>query len=127
MTGDESKFIYLEKRKGRRVTFGDSKTLNVIGKGKIGNKKFTIDKVHLVKGLKYNLISVSQLLDKGHSVVYSKDVCTISHVANKVPLIARRDGNIFILDFKQDSKAACCLATLPDEAYLWHRRLGHVH
>src|SRR5437667_6618557 len=81
MTGDETKFISLEKKKGGRVTFGDNNTLNIIGRGKIGNKKFTIDKVNLVKGLKYNLISVSQLLDRGHSVVFSKNICTISHVA----------------------------------------------
>ena len=74
MTGDKSKFISPEKKKGGKVTFGDNKTLNIIGKGKIGNNKFSIDKVHLVDGLKYNLISVSQLLDKGHSVIFSKDL-----------------------------------------------------
>ena len=78
MTGDKSKFISLVAKEGGLVTLGDSNTVRIIGKGTIGNDKFSINNVRLVDGLKYNLISVSQLTDTGHNVEFGKDVCFIS-------------------------------------------------
>ncbi|KAL8097244.1 hypothetical protein AgCh_030390 [Apium graveolens] len=113
-------------KKGGRVTIGDSKTLQILGKGKIGNKHISIDKVQYVKGLKYNLLSISQLYDDGHKVDFGIEKCIITIGTNKVPLVARREGNIYILDFELQ-KTACCLATLDTDPYVWHRRLGHAH
>lgn len=96
MCGDKSQFLSLKKKKGGRVTIGDSKTLQILGKGTIGNSVISIDKVQYVRGLKYNLLSISQLFDDGHDVVFDKNKCTIIVSTNKVPLVARREGNIYI-------------------------------
>ena len=37
MTGDESKFAFLSKKKGGYVTFGDNEKEKIIGQGNIGN------------------------------------------------------------------------------------------
>ncbi|RVW33309.1 hypothetical protein CK203_085330 [Vitis vinifera] len=65
MTGDESKFAFLTKRKGGYVTFGDNSKGRIIGQGNIGNGTSSlIESVLLVDGLKHNLLSISQLCDK---------------------------------------------------------------
>ncbi|KAL8156686.1 hypothetical protein AgCh_001692 [Apium graveolens] len=126
MTGDKSKFLSLVAKEGGLVTLGDSNTVRIIGKGTIGNDRFAISNVRLVDGLKYNLISVSQLTDAGHKVKFDKDVCYIGTHTNEFALVAKRKGNIFVLDFDEQQEEIC-LATVQDQQYLWHRRLGHVH
>ena len=47
-------------------TFGDNAKGRIIGQGNIGNVTFSlIESVLLVDGLKHNLLSISQLCDKG--------------------------------------------------------------
>ena len=66
MTGDESKFAFLTRRKGGYVIFGDNGKGRIIGHGSIGNNSSSlIENVLLVDGLKHNLLSISQLCDKG--------------------------------------------------------------
>ena len=66
MTGDESKFTFLTRRKGGYVTFGDKGKGRIIGHGSIGNNSSSLNEnVLLVDGLKHNLLSISQLCDKG--------------------------------------------------------------
>lgn len=126
MTSDRTKFTSLVAKKGGTVTFGDDTTCQIIGKGKIGNGKVYIDNVHHVEGLKYNLISVSQLMDSGHKVIFEKDKCAIIHASHNVPLVANREGNIYIINFENQNEDIC-LAAVQDQTILWHRRLGHVH
>ena len=126
MCGDKSQFKKLKMKKGGRVTIGNSKTLRTLGKGTIGNDNISIDKVQYVKGLAYNLLSISQLFDDGHEVMFYIDKCIIIIGTNKVPLVARREGNIYILDFDLQ-ETACCLAAIDADPYVWHRRLGHAH
>lgn len=107
MTGDKSKFLSLIASDGGLVTLGDSNTVRIIGKGTIGNEKFSINDVRLVDGLKYNLISVSQLTDSGHKVNFDKKFCFISTNSNEAPLVAKRKGNIFVLDFDEQQEEIC--------------------
>ena len=74
MTGDESKFAFLTKINGGYVTFGDNSKWRIIGQGNIGNDTSSpIESVLLVDGLKQNILSISQLCDKGFKVIgYSK-------------------------------------------------------
>ncbi|PKA55624.1 hypothetical protein AXF42_Ash006826 [Apostasia shenzhenica] len=60
MTGDKTKFTSLKPKNGGLVTFGDNIKKRIIGIGKVG-KDFTtfIDKVLLIDGLAYNLLSIS--------------------------------------------------------------------
>ena len=78
MTGDISLFFdFVAKKKGF-VTYGDNNKGEILGKGSVGNpSSTTISDVLLVHGLKHNLISISQLWDKGYNVFFSKDCFTI--------------------------------------------------
>ncbi|VFQ79403.1 unnamed protein product [Cuscuta campestris] len=66
MTGDASKFRSLEYFKGGNVVFGDNNKGRIIGSGTVGkDNATTVENVLLVEGLKQNLLSISQLCDRG--------------------------------------------------------------
>ena len=80
MTGDENLFQELNKNKSGNVSFGDNSKGVIRGIGTIGNNSHTqIKNVLLVENLKYNLLSISQLCDKGYRVCFESNAC---HVIN---------------------------------------------
>ena len=71
MIEDESKFTFLTNKNGGYVTFGDHAKRKIIGQGNIGNDiSSLIENILLVDGLKHNLLSISQLCDKGFKVIF---------------------------------------------------------
>ena len=61
----------------------------IIGKGTIGNKSnFFIEDVLLVDGLKHNLLSISQLCDKGYIVKFESNACIIEKPHTNTSMIA---------------------------------------
>ena len=80
MTGDKNMFSILTPKDGGYVTFGDDKKGKIIGIGNIGKTKSSnIENVLLVDGLKHNLLSISQLCDKGNKVIFEKSKCIIEN------------------------------------------------
>jgi len=70
MTCEKSNFLSLATTQGGSMAFGNGKLGTISGIGKIGESlSNSIEDVHLVDGLKHNLLSVSQLCDKGNLVV----------------------------------------------------------
>ena len=81
MTGDRSNFLLLTAFDGGSVALGNDKSGKIIGVGKIGKSVFhSIDNVYLVDGLQHNLLSVSQLCDRGNHVGFSSDQCLITNI-----------------------------------------------
>jgi hypothetical protein len=66
MTGNEDWFSSLTRAsQAKSVTFGDASSTSVEAIGKVkANNKFVIKDVALVKNLKYNLLSISQMIDE---------------------------------------------------------------
>ena len=84
MTGDESKFAFLTKRKGGYVTFGDNAKRRIIGQGNIGNDTSSlIESVLLMDGLKHSFLSISQLCDKGFKVIFEASHWIIKDIQNE--------------------------------------------
>ncbi|KAK2991607.1 hypothetical protein RJ640_030391 [Escallonia rubra] len=128
MTCDRSLFSHITLKNGGLVTFGDNSNGKIISKGKIGTGSISIDNVSLVDSLKFNLISISQLIDSGHKVQFEGDQCLISHASDGGTLVGKRDGNIYTLSFDaSDSSREVCLSAQHNDIWSWHRRLGHVH
>ncbi|KAL8092978.1 hypothetical protein AgCh_035017 [Apium graveolens] len=65
------------------------------------------------------------LVSKEGGLVTLGDLNTVK-IIGKGTIVAKRKGNIFVLDFDEQQKEIC-LATIQDQQNLWHRRLGHVH
>ena len=83
MTRGESKFAFLTKKNGGYATFGDNPKWKIIGQGNISNDSFSlIESVLLVDGLKHNLLSISQLYDKGFKVIFKTSPCIIKDIQN---------------------------------------------
>jgi len=84
MAGDVSKFTTISPKKSGHVTYGDNNKGKIIGVGKIGKSSSTpIENVLLVEGLKHNLLSVSQLCDRGYKVSFDSEKCVIKHKHDK--------------------------------------------
>nr|XP_009618787.1 uncharacterized protein LOC104110921 [Nicotiana tomentosiformis] len=55
----------------------------------------------LLKRLKYSLLSVSQICDKGNKVEFVSKICTVTNlVTGEVVLVAKRYKNIYVTDFE---------------------------
>nr|GEU55190.1 putative ribonuclease H-like domain-containing protein [Tanacetum cinerariifolium] len=110
MTGNMSYISDFEELNGGYVAFGGNpKGGKISGKGKIKIGKLDFDDVYLVKELKFNLFSVSQMCDKKNSVLFTDTECLVlSH------------------DFKLPDESQVLLTTI-DESNLWHRRLARIN
>ena len=130
MTGDKNKFTSLTLKDGGNVKFGDNSKGKIIGIGNIGKThSLVIEDVLLVDGLKHNLLSISQLCDKGYNVIFKSIMCIIvNEINNQVLFVAFRNENVYTIDFdNMTSKESICLAAINENSWLWHRRLGHVN
>ena len=78
MKGDESLFQKLDRKKSGNVSFGDNSKGAIQGIETIGNNSQTqIKHVLYVEGLKHNLLSISQLRDKGFRVCFEANACHV--------------------------------------------------
>ena len=125
MTGDRSKFSHLQEKDGGMVSFGGKDKGKIIGTGKVRD---FIDDVLLVEGLNHNLLSISQLCDKGYGVTFDKSHCSVfEKCSNEIKFFEQRVNNVYIVDFENVSSDGLCLvADFGDAPWLWHRRLGHA-
>ena len=76
-------------------------------------------------GLKHSLLSVNQICDRGHDVIFMKYRCEIRRTNNGRLVVVgiRTLKNLYILI--ETSKGSCFLGK-EDEDWLWHKRLGHI-
>ena len=52
-----------------------------------------------IKRLKHNLISISQLCDKGFKVLFEASLCIVTNsIDNGIILIEYRQGNVYIIN-----------------------------
>lgn len=115
ITGDISLFIdFVPKEKGF-VTYGDNNKEAIIGKGSVGNSSSTtISKVMLVDGIKHNLLSNTQLCDKGFEVTFTNTCCLFEHNDKKDCVFkGLRVNNTYMLNLDDMSLVSTkCLATM---------------
>ena len=82
-----------------------------------------------VDGLKHNLLSISQLCDKGFKIKFNINCCLISEaISGKVVHIGKRIGNIYMMNVEHASfyKLSCLLSKI-DYSWLWHCRISHTN
>ena len=127
MTGDKNRFVDLKKEKDGSVTFGNNNSAKILGRGTVslGSKDAMAENVLLVEDMKHNLLSVSQMCDQGHNLLFTAKKCEIRREKSGklVATAIRSPRNIYILDEIEES----CNLGKEDESWLWHKRLGHIH
>jgi hypothetical protein len=110
------------------VTFNDDKKGKVLGTGVIKvNDFFTLNDVALVDRLRYNLLSISQLVDADLSVCFRKSDSRVLYSSGGLVCDISRIGNVFQDDILlAQSSLKCLLSQSSFELWKWHRRLGHL-
>ena len=95
----------------------------------IGNNSLSlIENVLLVDGLKHNLLSISQLCDKGFKVIFESSHCIIKDSQNdKIIFMGHRNENVYTIDISKYESHNRCFSSMHDESWFWHRILGHVN
>jgi len=129
MTGRRKNFLSLKALQGGGVSFGDGKKGHILGVSRVGKSlENSIENVYYVSGLKYSLLSVSQICDKGNEVKVYSYKCIVTSLTNKkVILMARRRKNMYVTDLETShGDNLTCLSAQSENAVLWHKRLGHV-
>jgi hypothetical protein len=128
MESDKDKFLTLRKERDGSIYFGNYDSTRIIRRGTIGigNKDTKEDNVLLVEDMKHNILSVIQMCDQCHKVVFDSQKCEIKKedLGRVVETTMRNSSNIYLLS--EIGKEKCCLGK-EDEVCLWHKRMGHIN
>nr|GFB58473.1 retrovirus-related Pol polyprotein from transposon TNT 1-94 [Tanacetum cinerariifolium] len=132
MTGDRSKFEKLDESRKSQVRLGDDKQIKVEGRGTAmvtaHNEKKLIRDVNFAPCLAHNLLSVGQLMESGHSVLFDDGECVVTNKATgKAVAHARMSANrMFPLVFSSHTESVM-ISKIMEETELWHLRYGHLY
>jgi hypothetical protein len=111
MTEDKGKFLSLSESKSGNITFGNDAPGKIKGKGMVSlsNGKGKDQDVLLLDGLKHNLLSVSQMCDRGCEVVFTSKDCKIKSVTSGqvVSKGIRTGNNVYVL---KENREECHLS-----------------
>ena len=128
MTGNRDLFVDLTLKKLGYVNYGDNNKGKILGIGNVGsNSTMFIKNVLYVEGLKYNLLSISQLSDKGFNVSFNSEQCMISDKNESFKLIGKRENNMYLLSLHSVAVSNTCLVCNENDSWLWHRRIAHIN
>ena len=79
MTGDKDQFVTLEIKEGGVITFRDNGNKKIIRLDKIQiTPSIFIKNILYIKGLRHNLISISELCDIGYKVSFESLLCIVT-------------------------------------------------
>ncbi|GJV51251.1 retrovirus-related pol polyprotein from transposon TNT 1-94 [Tanacetum coccineum] len=129
MTGVKSYLHKYVEQPGPKVVFGDNSSCITEGYGSINCGGIVFTKVAFVNGLKYNLISISQLCDAKYIVQFDDKQGTIFNANKEIVLIAPRRNDVYVLDMSSLTPNGACFFAKASESvnWLWHKRLSHLN
>lgn len=90
------------------------------------NSSYDLVVIYLVKGLKHNLLNISQLCNAGFQFTFNSANSFINHIEKKFTLIGDRVNNIYVLN-NVDFSSLTCLNAVISYPCLWHQKLGHAN
>jgi len=131
MTGEKDMFTSFEPsiEPVENIVFGDNSKGEVLGLGKIAiSNDHSITNVFLVESLGYNLLSVSQLCEKGYNCLFTNEgVSVYRREDSSIAFTGHLKGKLYLVDFTIDRVTPeTCLVAKSSMGWLWHRRLAHV-
>ncbi|KAK4381808.1 Retrovirus-related Pol polyprotein from transposon TNT 1-94 [Sesamum angolense] len=132
MTYNKGAFQTLDESFKTNVKLGDNHIVKVEGKGSvaINTKKGTriINNVMYIPNLRTNLFSVGQMMEKGYTLHFGGDSCTIYDNKDKTLQIAEvrmKEYRCFPIHLQYMGRTA--MKAQEDQSWLWHRRLDHFN
>ena len=102
------------------MTFGDKGKCRIIGHSSIGNNSSSlIENVLLVDGLKHNLLSISQICDKGFKVIFESSRCFIKDSQNdKIIFMVHINQNVYKINISKYEGHNRCFSSMHDKSWL---------
>nr|GEX15068.1 hypothetical protein [Tanacetum cinerariifolium] len=130
--------LRLEKAKDRGIVDSGCSRRKISGKGTIKTKNLNFENVLYVKELQhFNLISVSQICDQTHRVLFTENECLV--LSKDFPLLdpsmvilsIPRKHNLYTFSLNELAPKGPLTYLIAkasqNESTLWHMRLGHVN
>eukprot|EP00253_Pinus_taeda_P027111 PITA_27111 len=144
MTGNIAMFSNVDEDVKSEVTTGTDSKISVKGKGRVSIRARNVEQmivreVYYVPGLKCNLLSIGQLIDKGYNVFFKDDMCTIRDIPPTKKIIAQvkmTSNRMFPLKLRADLKEGRTIAAVTQEVFqeqvkyvnwLWNLRFRHLN
>jgi hypothetical protein len=126
MTRNKNWLTNLNNSSQECITVANNQQISVKGVGdtnvKFGTDTVNIKNVLYVPDLRTNLLSVSQTVKKGNSVLFNSSGCKIFDSENELIATAKLVNNMYKLDCTSDKAFS-----VETDHNLWHRRLGHLN
>jgi hypothetical protein len=111
-----------------RFSIGKDNSTKIIGRVTVNleSKDVRDENVLLVEDMKHDLLSVSQMCDQVHKLMFDSVKCDIRKVGydKLVATAIRNPSNTYVLN--EIGKEICFLGK-DDEIWIWHRRMGHIN
>src|SRR4051812_29629713 len=119
MTRRRSMFRDLVLKSGGEVKFGGDQKGKIIGSGtiSIGNCP-SITNALLVEGLTHNLLSISQLSDNDHDIIFNQKSCkAVSQKDGSILFTGKRKNNIYNIDLSdlEKQKVTCLMSVFEEQ------------
>ncbi|GKB70819.1 retrovirus-related pol polyprotein from transposon TNT 1-94 [Tanacetum coccineum] len=128
MTGVKSYLYKYMEQPGPKVVFGDDSTCVTEGYGSIKCNGIVFTKVAFVNGLKYNLISISQLCDAKYIVQFDEKRGKFFNSNKEIVMISPRVRGVYVLDITSSAQESCFFAKYSENLnWLWQKRLAHLN
>ena len=131
MTGNKSMLSEFVEKAGPIVSYGYGNLGQTLGYANIEIGNVIIEKVALVSGLKHNLLSISQITDRGYRVSFMEEHCEIIIKKTcKIVLTSYRHGNIYVanLSSNTDGTVTCLLIKASvNDSWIWNKKLSHLN
>ncbi|GJV23722.1 retrovirus-related pol polyprotein from transposon TNT 1-94 [Tanacetum coccineum] len=129
MTGFKCYLHKYVEQPGPKVVFGDNSSCITEGYGSINYGGIVFTKVAFVIGLKYNLISISQLCNAKYIVKFDDKQGTIINANKEIVLIAPRRNDVYVLNMSSLSLNGACFFAKASKSvnWIWHKRLSHLN
>ncbi|KAL0423820.1 UNVERIFIED_CONTAM: Retrovirus-related Pol polyprotein from transposon TNT 1-94 [Sesamum radiatum] len=132
MTYNKGAFQTLDESFKTNVKLGDNHIVKVEGKGSVAintrKGRRIINDFMYIPNLRTNLFSVGQMMEKGYTLHFGGDSCTIYDNKDKTLKIAEvrmKEHRCFPIHLQYMGRTA--MKAQEDQSWLWHRRLGHFN
>ncbi|KAK9074991.1 hypothetical protein SSX86_003310 [Deinandra increscens subsp. villosa] len=132
MTGRKDAFVELNQSVTGYVRFGDGSRVSIEGKGtllfigKTGDQ-LMIENVYYIPALTSNILSLGQLAEVGYNALIRGDHLKLYNDQEELVMKVQRAANRLYKIMLTLDKPVCLKASLDEDAWIWHARLGHAN
>jgi len=132
MTGKKDWFVQIRDVSQENIRFANDSSLTAKGTGRVvlrnsGGKDVIIENVLYVPGLKSNLLSLGQLMQRGFKMTLEDKSLRVFDQTQKLVIHAGFSSNR-TFQVKMDTLKHQCFAAVSDKCeWLWHLKFGHLN